>query len=77
MIWHLNFNRAIRAALNISKYRHEAIQRAKEQGIWVEPMSNFSKKEVKRMSKRDLKEELKAEEDAILMKVFRESATIA
>ena len=75
MVWHLNFNRALKAALQVTKYRDEAIALAKEKGIWVDPTTNFSKKEMKRMNKRDLKEELKAEEDAILMNVFREHAT--
>ena len=75
MVWQLNFNRALKAALQMPKYREEAIELATEKGSWVDPTTNFSKKEMKRMNKRDLKEELKAEEDRILINVFREHAT--
>ena len=62
--------------MQLPKYRQQAIELAKEKGIWVEPQLNLSKKEFKRMNKRDVKEELRAEEDAILLKVFREKVTI-
>lgn len=38
--------------------------------------ANLSKKDLKRMNKKELKDEKKAEEDAILLKVFKERVTI-
>lgn len=74
--WQYTFDRTLKVALQRPKYREQAIELAKEKGIWVDHLSNLSKKEVKRMNKRDLKDEMKAEEDAILLKVFRERVTI-
>ena len=74
--WEHNFYKTLRAALHKPKYREQAIEIAKEKGIWIEHFSNLSKKEVKRMNKRDLRDELKAEQDAILLKIFRERVTL-
>lgn len=67
---------SLRSALQYPKYRQQAVDLAKAKGIWVDPQANLTKKDIKRMNKRDLKDELRAEEDAILLKVFRENVTI-
>lgn len=67
---------SLRNALAYPKYRQQAIELAKEKGIWVDTQANLTKKDMKKMNKRDLKDEMRAEEDAILLKVFREKVTI-
>ena len=67
---------SLRNALQYPKYRQQAIDLAKEKGTWVDMQANLTKKDMKKMNKRDLKDEMRAEEDAILLKVFREKVTI-
>ena len=67
---------SLRNALQYPKYRQQAIDLAKEKGIWVDMQANLTKKDMKKVNKRDLKDEMRAEEDAILLKVFREKVTI-
>jgi cytosine/adenosine deaminase-related metal-dependent hydrolase len=62
--------------LQYPKYRQQAIELAKEKGLWVDMHANLSKKDLKRMSKKEIKDEMRTEEDAILFKVFKEKVTI-
>lgn len=67
---------SLRRALQYPKYRQQAIELAKRKGIWVDTQPNLTKKDMKRLNKREVKDERRAEEDAILLKVFRERVTI-
>ena len=67
----------VRSALQYPKYRQQAIDLAREKGIWVDPQAKLSKKDMKRaLNKKDLKDEMRQEEEAILIKVFRERVNI-
>ena len=66
----------MRQALQYPKYRQQAIELAKEKGVWVDSHAHLSKKDLKRKNKKNLKDERRAEEDAILLKVFKERVTI-
>ncbi|MCG8623856.1 MAG: hypothetical protein MJE68_17925 [Proteobacteria bacterium] len=74
--WQHTFDSSLRQALQYPKYRQQAIELAKEKGLWVDTHANLSKKDLKRMNKKELKDEKKAEEDTILLKVFKERVTI-